>query len=443
MISSKNNSESDFLSQGSYGCVFNPGIDCNGKKNKKKTISKLQELNFFGINEVNIGKSVKKIKNYKKFFAPIIESCKVSFDLISKSTMDIKKCDTLFEDYFYDRDYIESADYNKASLKKLVKDQYLLIHIDYINSLTMVKYFMKIETPKDFFNKYLNSIIYLSYSIIKLNNINIVHNDLHYNNILFNLKNNNPIVIDFGLSYNYKNFFGLGNTVNINYIRKFFMDYRIDSYHHNLEKRFISFITYNKISDFKYEMLNNNERNYLTQKFIDYFIEDSITTIKNNSEISFIFTNNDFIVLKKEFKKHFYQFLDVKKYPLLKDIVIFMLKYVLEYEDLYKLIIDFIHIYYKKRNLVSNDKKMQNIIFEYFKLFKFVFNPDPEKRFTKLEFLFLVKNIYSQIQKNDSVNFDTIFSNNKGFYSSINISSLKQKLDQNIFNEITNEKMFT
>ena len=120
-----------------------------------------------------------------------------------------------------------------------------------------------------------------------------------------------------------------------------------------------------------------------------------------------------------------------------------MLKYVLEYEDLYKLIIDFIHIYYKKRNLVSNDKKMQNIIFEYFKLFKFVFNPDPEKRFTKLEFLFLVKNIYSQIQKNDSVNFDTIFSNNKGFYSSINISSLKQKLDQNIFNEITNEKMFT
>ena len=443
MSSSKNNNESDFVAEGSYGCVFNPGIDCDGKKNKKKTISKLQELNFFGINEINVGKTVKKIKNYKKFYAPIIDSCKVSFDAISKSPMDIKKCDTLFEDYFNTRDYIETADYNKASLKKLVKDQYLLIHIDYINSLTMIKYFMKIETPTDFFNKYLNSLIYLSYSIIKLNNMNIVHNDLHYNNILFNLKNNNPIIIDFGLSYNYKDFFGIGNTININFIRKFFMDYRIDSYHHNLEKRFISFITYNKINDFNYEMLNNNEKNYLTQKSIDYFIEDSITTIKNNSEISFLFISNDLIVLKKEFKKYFYQFLDVKKYPLLKDIVIFMLKYVLEFEDLYKLIIDFIHIYYKKRALIDSDKKIQNFLFDYFKIFKYIFIPDPEKRFTKLEFLFLIKNIYNKLQKNLSVNLDSDLSNNKGFYSSINIESIKQKLHENIFNEITTEKMFT
>ena len=42
--------KSDFLSQGSYGCVYYPGINCKGKKNKKKMITKIQEINFYSNN---------------------------------------------------------------------------------------------------------------------------------------------------------------------------------------------------------------------------------------------------------------------------------------------------------------------------------------------------------------------------------------------------------
>ena len=30
-----NGLQNDFLGEGSYGCVYYPGIDCKGKKNKK------------------------------------------------------------------------------------------------------------------------------------------------------------------------------------------------------------------------------------------------------------------------------------------------------------------------------------------------------------------------------------------------------------------------
>ena len=44
-------SNDDFLGQGSYGCVYYPGIDCKGKKNTKKTVTKVQEINFYSKNE--------------------------------------------------------------------------------------------------------------------------------------------------------------------------------------------------------------------------------------------------------------------------------------------------------------------------------------------------------------------------------------------------------
>ena len=37
---------SDFLGEGSYGCVYYPGIDCKGKKNTKKLLRKFKKLIF-------------------------------------------------------------------------------------------------------------------------------------------------------------------------------------------------------------------------------------------------------------------------------------------------------------------------------------------------------------------------------------------------------------
>ena len=61
-------SRSEFLGEGSYGCVYYPGITCKGKKNKKNLITKIQEINFYSDNEKNNGKYIKaNIKNYNNY----------------------------------------------------------------------------------------------------------------------------------------------------------------------------------------------------------------------------------------------------------------------------------------------------------------------------------------------------------------------------------------
>ena len=61
--SSYNNDTNDnFIGQGSYGCTYFPGIDCSYKKNKKKYLTKIQKINFYSNNEIKISKMIKKIK---------------------------------------------------------------------------------------------------------------------------------------------------------------------------------------------------------------------------------------------------------------------------------------------------------------------------------------------------------------------------------------------
>ena len=93
-------SKSEFLGEGSYGCVYYPGITCTGKKNKKKFITKIQEINFYSDNEKSNGNYIKtNIKNYKKYFSPVIKFCIVKFNTIEKSGLNIDKCNTLFDEY--------------------------------------------------------------------------------------------------------------------------------------------------------------------------------------------------------------------------------------------------------------------------------------------------------------------------------------------------------
>ena len=74
----------NFLGQGSYGCVYYPGIDCKGKKNTKKTVTKVQEINFYSKNEKIIGFFIKK--NIKNFLF-----CIKSFEVLKDSTNDMEQ----------------------------------------------------------------------------------------------------------------------------------------------------------------------------------------------------------------------------------------------------------------------------------------------------------------------------------------------------------------
>ena len=103
---------SKLLSQGGFGCVYHPGISCNGKPQKDPNIvTKLQRMDFNAQNEISIGSKVKHIPNYQLFYIPVINHCPINLSLIDNSTL--KQCEVIssnknVEYILMDMNYIEN-----------------------------------------------------------------------------------------------------------------------------------------------------------------------------------------------------------------------------------------------------------------------------------------------------------------------------------------------
>ena len=388
--------DTEFLGEGSYGCVYYPGITCKGKKNKKNMITKIQEINFYSDNEKNNGNYIKtNIKNYNKYFSPVIKYCIVKFNILEKSNLNMSKCNTLFDEY-------NQNSYDDASKKSIINNQYILMYSSYIKSYTLKDFYSKYSI--DFVFSALTHINKILYALSLLNQIGIVHNDLHIHNVLINLKNLNPVIIDFGLSFNINNCYKLNKDyIDFQYIKKFVHDYREDSYHINIEKRFISFIIFNKVSSFPSEIFDNNDNNNISKAAITFFINDAINSILNNEEIRKYFNNNEMIEYKKALEQFYYQFLDKSVYPKYNTIVKYLLNYVHMYNDLYSLIIDFLYLnelkVYKQQLILNNEEQ---VILEFFiQLYKKGLHPDPNMRLKISEVLDLYKFIINFIKNYD------------------------------------------
>ena len=423
------NESNKFLGEGSYGCVYYPGIDCKGKKNKKKTITKIQEIHFYSKNEKNIGKYIKRnIKNYKQYFSPVIKSCVVKFQIIEKADLNLKKCDTIFEDYNYLKNYYEKFGYSNSSddnnfsdsllrnLKNTIDEQYYLMYVYYIKNKTLKDYYNDINIFSNFVISLLNNFALLLNSLMLLNKVRIVHNDFHVNNILINLKTNKPVIIDFGLSLEIDKCYKFNKDyIDFSYLKNILMDYKLDSYHVNIEKRFITFIIYNKTDTFKSNVNDNNATNVLTKNNIDFFIKDCYDSIINNEEIRVIFNDAELDDYKKSLEKFYYQFLDKTKYPKYNIIIKFLLEYLDKYNDLYSLSINLVYICYYKSQIITNitDIKDKNykILLEFFsQLYKKVLYPLPEMRLKINEVFDIYKFIINYI-KNVDINDDKYIGN--------------------------------
>ena len=405
-------SRTEFLGEGSYGCVYYPGITCKGKKNKKNLITKIQEINFYSDNEKNNGKYIKaNIKNYNKYLSPVTKYCIVKFNTIERSNLNISKCNILFDEYnssanvnYEDIIYNSSATRDSLPLAKnsIVNEQYILMYSSYIKSYTL----------KDFYSNYsvefVSSILTHSYKILYgislLNNVGIIHNDLHIGNILINLKNLNPVIIDFGLSFNINNCYKLNKDyIDFQYIKRFVFDYRDDSYHINIEKRFISFIIFNKSANFPSEIYDNNDSNNISKASINYFISDAINSINNNKEIVKFFTSDDLIDFQTALEQFYYQFLDKSLYPKYNSVVKYLLDFVYMYNDLHSLTIDLLYLVdlkEYKQNLILNNEE-QVILHFFIQLYKKALYPDPNMRLNISEVLDIYKFIINFIKKYD------------------------------------------
>ena len=81
------------LSQGGYGCVFTPSINCKGIESSKKFISKIQINDHAAHNEIFIGKLIEKNKNHEQYFAPVISNCPINISEIK--TKGVDECDMI------------------------------------------------------------------------------------------------------------------------------------------------------------------------------------------------------------------------------------------------------------------------------------------------------------------------------------------------------------
>ena len=422
------NINKNFIGQGSYGCTYFPGIDCSTKKNQKKYLTKVEEINFYSNNEIIISKMVKKISKYSKYFSPILKNCLISFDKLKTSNLELSKCQTLFDGLSLLKKEANLSLFDKNIVKDFIHKKYYLFSIKFIKNISFKTFYKKSHTHIELFNNFFIIYLYLLNSIYILNKNNIIHNDLHYGNILIQKIKTTPIIIDFGLSYDKTKIFTQGNIIDLKYLKHFFMDFREDAYNHNLEKRFISFISYNKTQHHNINLNSNFQENKLIQENIDYFIHDSITTITNNDEIANFFTHKEIDYYKITLTQFYYKYLDKQKYKYYSDIINELLPFVFEFEDIYKLSINYLLIYYLKEFDIKKNNNLTNILNIFAQILKKILNPNPLLRLKIYEIDLIIKFIIKTINK---MTFDTS-EKYQNFYEELNKLINDNNLSKNI-----------
>lgn len=192
---------SKFISQGTFGCIFYPAIECDGSVSKnKKYASKLVKNNKTDLNEYLIGKIVKKIKLYEYYYAPVINMCSINLAKIDKRERDMCKI-------IRDKKYSETATGTGTGTGTRIgadttsASSYAIMKIPFIENISIIDYFTHPDTDKKEILTYIfYSYDYLLRNIETLNKNGVIHFDLKLSNLLIEKSKKIPIIIDFGLS---------------------------------------------------------------------------------------------------------------------------------------------------------------------------------------------------------------------------------------------------
>lgn len=209
---------SKLLAQGGFGCVYYPGISCdNTFKNNKSFVSKLQKKNYASNNEIDIGNKIKKIKNYKKYFRVHQTSCDIELSSIDKKLLENCrpiKMDTEIPYMVLNLEYLKNPDFFSLLFdnKKTVKHRYVYILQSYLNILEGFTF---------------------------LSDIDIVQFDLKNENVLYDNRNNNFLISDFGISLDMSEY-------TVSKVEKYFYIYAPDYYIWSFDIHLICLLLYNQ-----------------------------------------------------------------------------------------------------------------------------------------------------------------------------------------------------
>jgi len=171
---------SKLLSQGGFGCVYYPGIRCDGGPEKSQgVVTKLQKLDFNAQNEIDIGGRVKKIPNYQLFYIPVVSHCPIELSLIGASTL--RQCEV-------------------ASRRG--DGEFILMNMDFVENYPFYEFLTDVSrNKKSIIVNILDTYSFLCNSVKILADQGLVQFDLKSENILYSRKTQNPLIIDFGISF--------------------------------------------------------------------------------------------------------------------------------------------------------------------------------------------------------------------------------------------------
>jgi len=258
---------SKLIDQGGFGCIFYPGIECDGSISKNpKYISKLHEKNYHVVNEYNIGKMVTRIPLYEYYFAPILNMCNIDIAKIDKRERDM--C--------------------RVISKKKDNSKFVIMKMPYIKNVSLSKYITNPNIDKKEIITYImDSYKFLLHSLKLLNLNRIVHFDFKLPNLLIDTKTKNPIVIDFGLSIPL-------NDLGPKTYGKYFYTYNANYYIWSVDIHIINYVI-NVNSTLTYDELvvlvdTNINANHVLDMFSEGFIkkyrELTISTYKKYTNMS-------------------------------------------------------------------------------------------------------------------------------------------------------------
>jgi serine/threonine protein kinase len=319
----------NLLASGVYGCVFNPAYHCNGKiTHKKRLVSKLTKDDFTSRTEIDIGNRVKNIPNYKNYFIVIESSCPIAKKNMKKSAM------------------TSSCELTKKNTE--LKHNYVLLYANYVSSIELADYLEK----KQYISVYelMRIFIEIRERIDMLSKYKIVHNDLHFGNILKSKERGNLYIIDFGLSicteYYYKN-----GELDYNYLKEVIFNYSPSWNWWTMEYHLLGYLIH--VGDLSEKVIRDTVREYMDNHRI-------IPQISPQFGKEF----------ERKLLQYFLKYSKMSKEDTIKELLSFSHTW-----DYYKIALHFL----KAMNIYN----VHNNIFKMF-LINLIY-PNPEKRPTMLE----------------------------------------------------------
>ena len=264
------------LAEGGYGCIFIPGLNCDGSiMNNKKYISKIQRYDESARNEIRIGKMIQNIGGFEDHFSPILKFCNI--DIASIKDKEINKC---------------------TILKKHPSKKFIVMKLRYVDGNDFIDYLIGQKNSVQLVSNIILSYNHLLTTLSMLIENQILHYDIKGTNILFDIEKESPILIDFGLSIEIEKIdFNDNENILIKNLKEIFYVSAPEYYLWSLEIHYLCYILHKNKEPTETELIELatkyvNKNKALNKNFSDWFLkkykEKCIRQLKKYNNMKYI-----------------------------------------------------------------------------------------------------------------------------------------------------------